>query len=401
MAFQSKRMENHEANCLVLNGSKPRPLESDKQKLLEIPTISKEEKGILDALFAAVCYEEGLPFTTFEKPAMQRALHRLNPAYTPPTRRPIGEKLLDNAYDSVKAKVDAHLNTLSQLNIITDESSNINHSRIANISIHTADGSFHWLSEDIGALQSNAINVADWLEQHLLKLTNGNLQRISSLATDTCATMIAMWREIRTKPSLRHILVIPCDSHGIQLLTQDLIKSIPAFSKVHDDAQSIAKAFKNSPIQYARLHDIQEEVYKKKYAMVLAVITRWGTELGLYHGLARSKEALQTYAFRWNGAKDMPQNIIDIILSQEFWNNLNTIREILAPINAHLKNSEHNDSTIGKVLPRWDAICTHLERMSILYPIPGFAEFLSKERDQISGKPKGVFLRRYILSIIY
>ena len=397
MAFQSKRMENHEANCLILNNGKPRSLERDKQKLLDVPTISKEEKGILDELFAAVCYEEGLPFTTFEKPAMQRALHRLNPAYTPPTRKPIAENLLDNAYDKVKAKVDAHLDTLSHLNIVTDESSNINRSRIANISVHTVDGSFHWLSEDIGAMQSNAINVADWLEQHLIKLTNGNLQRISSLATDTCPTMIAMWREIRTKPSLRHILVIPCDSHGIQLLIQDLIKSIPAFSKVHDNAQSIAKAFKNSPIQYARLRDIQEEVYKKKYAMILAVVTRWGTELGLYDGLARSKEALQTYAFRWNSAEDLSQNIIEIILSQEFWNNLTTIREILTSINIHLKASESNKSTIGKILPRWDAICTHLEQMSILHP----TEFLSKERDPISNKPKGAFARRYILSIIY
>lgn len=266
-------MENHEANCLVLNSGKTRHSGSNQQ-LLEVPKISKEEKGILDELFAAVCYKEGLSFTTFEKLAMQRALHRLNPAYTPPTRKPIAEKLPDNAYDILKAKVNDYLNALSQLNIVTDESSNINHSRIANISIHTADGSFHWLSEDIGALQSNAINVADWLEQHLIKLTNRNLQRISSPATDTCATMIAMWREIRTKPSLRHILVIPCDSHGIQLLIQDLIKSIPAFSKVHEDAQSIAKAFKNSPIQYTRLYDIQEEIYKKKYAMVLVVVTR-------------------------------------------------------------------------------------------------------------------------------
>jgi hypothetical protein len=400
MAFQSKRMESHETKCLVLNNGNTRHLGSNQQ-ILEVPKISKEEKGILDELFAAVCYEEGLPFTTFEKPAMQHALHRLNPAYTPPTRKPIAGKLLDNAYDALKAKVDAHLDTLSQLNIVTDESSNINHSRIANISIHTADGSIHWLSEDIGALQSNAINVADWLEQKLLKLTNGNLQRISSLATDTCPTMIAMWREIRNKPSLKHILVIPCDSHGIQLLIQNLIKSIPAFSKVHEDAQSIAKTFKNSLIQYARLHDIQEEIYKKKYAMVLAVVIRWGTQLGFYNGLIHSKEVLQIYIFHWNNTKEMPQNIIDIILSQEFWNNLNTIRDILVPIDTYLKTSENNESIIGKILPHWDAICTHLEQMNILHPTPGFTEFLSKKRDQVSGKSKDIFLHRYILSIIY
>jgi hypothetical protein len=63
--------------------------------------------------------------------------------------------------------------------------------------------------------------------------------------------------------------------------------------------------------------------------MILSVVTRWGTELGLYDSLARSKEALQQYALHWNDPKDMPANILNTLLSAEFWQNLNTIREIL------------------------------------------------------------------------
>jgi hypothetical protein len=325
---------------------------------------------------------------------MKHALYRLNSAYTPPLRRAIAGTLLDSAYEKLKSKVDAHLETISNLDIIMDESTNINKARIANISIHTIDGSFHWLSEDIGALQSNSINIADWFEQHLIKLTDGNLQRISSLATDICPTMLNIWREIHQKPGLKHILVIPYDSHGIQLLIQDLVTSIPAFAKIHTESQNVAKAFKNSPLQYARLHDIQLETYKKQYTVVLAVITRWGTELGLYDGLVRSKEALQKYALRWNGPKDMPANILNTLLSAEFWENLNIIREILRPITDHLKMSESNKSTLGMVLPRWDAIFTHLEDMKTLHPTLGLEEFLSGERDQY-GKPEGLFLKRF------
>lgn len=238
LAFHKTRMENHESKCPRNldpnpNSNQSRPTSTrfgDGQQILSIPTISTQEKRILDEIFSSVCYEEDLPFDVFEKSSMKKTLHRLNPAYTPPSRKAIAEDLLETAYDKIKSEIDGHLSTLSHLNIVTDESSNINKTRITNISIHTSDDTFHWLSEDIGALQGISVNITDWLEQHLIKLINNNLQRVNSLAIDTCPTMLAMWKEIRQKPSLKHILVIPCDSHGIQLLIQDLIIQIPVFA---------------------------------------------------------------------------------------------------------------------------------------------------------------------------
>jgi len=54
------------------------------QETITFPTMSKAQHDALDEDFAAVCYEEGLPFSLFESPAMKRALRRLNPSYKPP-----------------------------------------------------------------------------------------------------------------------------------------------------------------------------------------------------------------------------------------------------------------------------------------------------------------------------
>lgn len=356
--------------------------------------MSKQVQESLEKDFAAVCYEEGLPFTLYESPTMKQALYRLNPSFKPPTRQKIADELLEEAYIKTKIQVDDYLSTLGELNVIIDESSNVNKARIANISIHTSIGSFHWLSEDLGSLQSNAVNIADWLENHLKTLTNNNLQLINSCAADTCPTMLSMHEELRKKPGLKHVFVVPCDSHGIQLLIQDLIKSIPQFRKVHDDAQTLAKAFKNAHLQYARLRDLQRERYQRTWAIVLAVATRWGTELGLYEGLARTKEALQLYALRYT-SKDMGKDVLAIIMSTEFWTNLEILRTILTPLNEHLTMSESNNSTLAHIVPRWNAICVHLEEMMKLYPSPEFSEFMTMERDH-RLKPKGVFLKRYI-----
>ena len=268
------------------------------QETITFPTMSKAQHDALDEDFAAVCYEEGLPFALFESPAMKRALRRLNPSYKLPSRQKIAAPLLN--------KVDKYLDFLSELNVIIDESSNIK-ARIANISIHTPIGSIHWLSEDLGSMQSSSVNITEWLEGHLHTLTHGNLERINSCATDTCPTMLSMWEYLRSKPNLQHLFLISCDSHGIQLLIQDLITSILQFKNVHDNAQTIAKAFKNAHLQYARFRDIQYQEYGRTWAIILAVATRWGSEKGLLDGLFRSKAAIQRYAITFQGyAKGYP-----------------------------------------------------------------------------------------------
>jgi len=312
-------MRDHElyhcAASKIKLGKRPTP----SQERIAFPTMSKAQQDALDEAFAAVCYEEGLPFSLFESPTMKRALHRLNPSYKPPSRNKIAGPLLEIAYSKMKDRVDEYLNFLSELNVITDESSNTKKARIANISIYTPLGSIYWLSEDLGSLQSTSVNIAEWLERHLHTLTHGNLERINSCANDTCAAMLAMWEHLRLKPGLQHLFLIPCDSHGIQLLVQDLILSIPLFKKVHNDAQTVAKAFKNAHLQYARLREIQQQEYGRTWAIVLAVATRLGSEKGLLDGLYRSKVAIQRHGIRF---KDMPNDILDIILSLEFWSNL-------------------------------------------------------------------------------
>ena len=106
-------------------------------------------KEPLDFRFTKVCYVDGLPFSIYESPVMKEALWTLHPAYKPPTRKAIAGPLLDKVYIDVKSKVNSYITSIQSLNVITDESTNINNSRIMNISIHTDIGSFYWLFEDI------------------------------------------------------------------------------------------------------------------------------------------------------------------------------------------------------------------------------------------------------------
>src|SRR5438046_186145 len=100
-------------------------------------------KKQLDLAAATVCLSNALPLGLFELDDMKHFLHLLNPAYKPPSRRAISRPLLLEAYSQTKNHVDQVLSSLSNLNIITDESTNIRGTRIVNISIHTDFVSFH------------------------------------------------------------------------------------------------------------------------------------------------------------------------------------------------------------------------------------------------------------------
>jgi hypothetical protein len=230
-------------------------------------------KHLIDLSMAAICYVEAVPFSLFESDIVKTALSRLHPAYKLPTRKSIAGPLLEESYDKLQSKVRKIITGLQLLNIITDESTNINNARIANISLQSLYGSFHYISEDVGTKQLTAENTAAWLRTHLEVLSEENWQRINSITTDTCSTMLSMWTKLRKAPELKHVFCIPCDSHGIQLLVKDMLTDIPQFKLLYDQAQAIAKAFKLSPLQYSRLKAIQIDRYGEPRSLCLSIIT--------------------------------------------------------------------------------------------------------------------------------
>jgi hypothetical protein len=266
--------ENDKHNGITIAAGIP----TDNQSVISAAHIDAKGMKQLHMKAAMALYMTASSFTLFHDPAMKTLFQSLNPAFKMPDRRQFAGGLLDEAYNSVKVEVDCILQASNELNIITDESTNITMHRIANISVHTQNGAFHYASEDVGHKRMTAVAIQDWLMNHLNVLTGNDLQRINSIATDTCATMGAVWRLLENNENMRHTLFVPCDAHGLQLLVKDLLQHVPFFKTTHQQAQSIATAFRSAPLQYSRLRAQQKRKYNQHFALILAVITRWGSQ---------------------------------------------------------------------------------------------------------------------------
>jgi hypothetical protein len=226
------------------------------------------------------------------------------------------------------------------------------------------------VSEDIQAIPMNATTAAQWLRNHLLALSKGDLSRINSIITDTCALMFAMWMEMQKLVEFKHVFFIPCDSHGLQLLVKDLLQ-IPVLKDIMQKAQTVVKSFRRSLLQYARLREFQLNYNKQHRSLVLSVITRWGTQYRLIRSLLDSKDALKRYAHDFGDlppSKRLKTAVIDILKDRAFWTSLETLRELLQPLDEALKMSESGNSHLGHVLPRWMGIAEHLGMRKIDYP---------------------------------
>jgi hypothetical protein len=269
--------------------------------------------------------------------------------YRPPNRLHIGGDLLDQQYTEVKGKVDALLCGQEYLNFVLDESTNISSQRIINLSVVIPRyGSIFIANESVGRQDLTASFFANWFIQ---RVSEYNLARISSLTTDTCATMRNTWTGLEKLDILSHTIFIPCDSHGLQLLIKDLLDQ-PRIAEVLKKAHSIVTGFHFAKKQYSILQSKQE----KPRAFLLSVLTRWGTQYSMVKSLLQNKSALYLWVAdpKAQMGKKKGENIIAAdITSPGFWNALSSIEQIILPIHEAQKESECDRSTLAKVVPRW------------------------------------------------
>ena len=380
-ARSTTRQRDHLSNCTpyiqkveAINGNSGSAdgTKVSRQMVLgtTIQKLRPEDKAIADQKFALAIYMNNLPFSLIQSPYILESLQFIAPAYKPPTMEALRTTLLDNAYASIRMEVDEILRSNYFLNIIFDESDDIVKNRIINISIQTDRGTFHYCSEDAGSMAFTSQNITQWVMNKMNNLLHGDWERINSFATDTCSTMIGVWKLLENDERLQKSkpLMVPCDSHGLQLLIGDIL-SIPHYKEIQRRITLIITTFRSSPKQLSILREKQKTVYGKTSALILSVITRWGTQARAINSLYQNKDAFKLYLL--DSRTSINNTIIDLLGSRQFWHEVEELRDLILPIHEHQIFSESENSHLGKIVNRWLEIRRHLINISQQAPQSG------------------------------
>ncbi len=179
----------------------------------------------LDTYLATAVFTGGMKFDSFEEgrnPWLRKAICEGNPGYVPPTRHRLAGELLQDGYNRIRTKVLRALDHQPLLNFCTDESEDHAGHRLANLSaVIPGLGSFHLVSQDMKSLRFSAQKLSDWVLEQLRIWTGDDLSRVNSITTDTCNIMRSMHQYLERQ--MPHVFFLLCDSHGLQLLTKDVV----------------------------------------------------------------------------------------------------------------------------------------------------------------------------------
>ena len=71
----------------------------------------------------------------------------------------------------------------------------------------------------------DAIQSAKWAIEAMERVKGTRpWTQLNSLVTDTCPAQLNAWFEISRFQDLKHLFIVGCDSHGLQLLIKDIIE---------------------------------------------------------------------------------------------------------------------------------------------------------------------------------
>jgi hypothetical protein len=189
-----------------------------------------------------------------------------------------------------------------------------------------------------------AEELGDHLLQTAKEITSNQLSKIVSITTDTCSTMDALKKRLENTPGLEHTLMVPCDSHGLQLLIKDILQR-PDIKDIWGIATAVVNRLRNSRKQYAFLKEEQRKLYGKEKALLGTVITRWGLQVAMLESIMNTKEALREFIDRSDVEFQQKTNL----QLSSFWFSIQELIDPPKPIHKAQKISEDNKANMSYV----------------------------------------------------
>ncbi|GBC39217.2 zinc finger BED domain-containing protein 1-like [Rhizophagus irregularis DAOM 181602=DAOM 197198] len=315
-----------------------------------VDRISEEEQDDLEFQLAQALFSAGVPFAFVENPLVIQFFKCLRPSFKLPNRRKLAGDLLNDVYDEVKLQTDEQISKANTLYMVSDGWSNINQESVQNFIICTPKPVFF-----NATFSGEESHTGEWILNEIIQQIEAiGVQKFSAVIMDTASVMKSAWRRIEEKYS--NVVCLGCNSHVINLLIGDVLK-INEIKPIVENSKMIVNYFKSHVQAAAKLKRIQGENYNKEIALVLPVLTRWGSHLSCFQSLQKSKTALEQTLMDPDICKKINNTVRNFVLSENFWDMLDTIIKFLEPIVIALKfeiSCNFSNNIQQLVQKRWD-----------------------------------------------
>ncbi|GBC04385.1 hypothetical protein RclHR1_05650013 [Rhizophagus clarus] len=222
-------------------------------------------------------------------------------------------------------------------------------------------------ASDISSERERMIEIIPKIEG-LIKDARDDLDaKVIAIISDSAAAYAEA--QYRLRLEYPHIVFLLCFAHQCQLAICDIFKESPSLKNASFKAITIAAYFKSGNNSYFidKLRDIQKELYKKYYSIMVPCETRWNSHYYCFKSLVRSKQALRNLAIQHERPQSAPaeaststsnntneiylnKDICKILLDNNWWDTIEALQEILLPYCVVLNKLQSDKARLFELL---------------------------------------------------
>lgn len=326
--------------------------------------LSDDQRKTIDEAIGNFFFRTGIAFRLADSEAFINMIKQLNPTYAKGSMvnsKKISGPLLDAQYDNIKHKLFNMMKDQTNLILISDGWTNVRCEHIVNFCIKAPDQhTIFYKSVCTKGIVQDAEGVAKAICEVIDEL---GPQKFSQVITDNAPVMQAAWRIIEETYS--NITANGCSAHGMNLLLKDI-------SKFPQNQEVIKKNEKIS--QFVRNHHIVKAKYDSKRAELgitttikAPVATRWYSLSLCAQSLLKSKYVLMSLAendydeLKEVGEKSKSIAALNMMKSQEFWNKLKKLADILKAPSDSIAKLEADNSSLAFAYEEFGKLYNHFQ----------------------------------------
>ncbi|CAI6369789.1 unnamed protein product [Macrosiphum euphorbiae] len=287
--------------------------------------MNANEKKNIDVLLARAVYATAAPLSLVDNYYWTEFFKALRPAYKPPTRHLVSNKLLDDEFSKVKEHTTICIADSDALGVMCDGWTNIRNESIINFVVTTPKPIFY-KSLPTGVDRHTGEHIA---EQIISVIEDIGPRKVFGVVTDNAKNMKKAWTLITEK--YPHITSYGCVAHGLNLLINDIIK-INSLTDIINDGKDIVNNIKRGHITSAAFLDKRNANSSTSMALSLPVVTRWGSVVVFFKSLLVNKQIIRSMNVDEIVEKDLKPNVKKTISSSNFWKKVEFFYSLMNPV---------------------------------------------------------------------
>lgn len=306
--------------------------------------ITPEQNKAIDVLLSRAIYATSAPLHLVDNPYWIDFFKALRPAYKPPTRYNISNKLLDDEVSRITDQNTICIADSKVLGIMCDGWTNVRNESIVNIVVTTPKPIFY-KSLSTGVQRHSGEYLADLIISVIEEL---GPRKVFGVVTDNAKNMKKAWGIISKK--YPHITTYGCVAHGLNLLINDII-NLDSFKEIIEDGKEVINNIRRGHITKAIFEQKRKEANNaNSMALALPVVTRWGSVVHFLKSLLVNKQIIRSMNVDEAIEKDIKLNVKKTISSPIFWKKIEHFYCLMSPVAKWIEKIE-SDSPQLSVVP--------------------------------------------------